>query len=311
MSTSERTTARDTVGRPLAMRQHERLLSPRRGLFITFLRNLTRTRMAIPALTVLVVLILCAIFAGQLAPFDPITDQIYSEANQGPSAKHWLGTDYLGRDILSRLLFGARVSLSVGIISVGIALVVGTVVGLTSGFFGGVIDALLMRCVDAISAFPALILTLAITSALGRGIVNAMIAIGIVSIPAFARLARAATLTVRESDYVMAGRSLGASNGRIIARYVLPNIAAPLIVQSSLLFAGAIATEAGLSFLGVGVQPPRPSWGVDLQFGYQYMEINPILAFAPGGAIFITVLACNFFGDALRVALDPRLSRRG
>jgi peptide/nickel transport system permease protein len=310
MSTPEQTTAA-AVGRPPTARRHERLLPPRRGLFVTFLRNLARTRMAIPALAVLIVLVFCAIFAAPLAPFDPVTDQIYAEANQGPSAKHWLGTDYLGRDIFSRLLFGARVSLSVGIISVGIALLVGTLVGLASGYFGGVAEALLMRCIDAISAFPALILTLAITSALGRGIVNAMIAIGIVSIPAFARLARAATLSVRESDYVMAGRALGASNARIIARYVLPNIAAPLIVQSSLLFAGAIATEAGLSFLGVGVQPPRPSWGVDLQFGYQYMEINPILAFAPGGAIFITVLACNFFGDALRVALDPRLSRRG
>ncbi len=305
------TSRRSTIGGSLATARRGAQLPRRPNRPLAFLRDLARTRMAIPALVVLILLVFCAVFAGQLAPFDPITDQIYVEANQGISAKHWLGTDYLGRDILSRLLFGARVSLSVGIISVGIALVVGTAVGVVGGYFGGAADALLMRCVDAISAFPALILTLAITSALGRGIVNAMIAIGIVSIPAFARLARAATLSAREADYVTAGRALGASDARIIARYVLPNIAAPLIVQGSLLFAGAIATEAGLSFLGVGVQPPRPSWGVDLQFGYQYMEINPILAFAPGGAIFITVLACNFFGDALRVALDPRLSRRG
>jgi peptide/nickel transport system permease protein len=304
------TSRRSTTGGILALGRRETPVA-RPNRLRAFLRNLARTRMAIPALTVLLLLIFCAIFARQLAPFDPVTDQLYAEANQGISTKHWLGTDYLGRDILSRLLFGARVSLSVGIVSVGIALVVGTTVGVVGGYFGGAIDALLMRCIDAISAFPALILTLAITSALGRGIVNAMIAIGIVSIPAFARLARAATLSAREADYVTAGRALGASDTRIITRYVLPNIAAPLIVQGSLLFAGAIATEAGLSFLGVGVQPPTPSWGVDLQFGYQYMEINPILAFAPGGAIFITVLACNFFGDALRSALDPRLSRRG
>ena len=307
MSTTDRFAART----PPAKSQRDTLAARRPNQALAFLRRLARTRMAIPALTILVLLIFCAIFAGQLAPFDPVTDQIYREANQGPSAKHWLGTDYLGRDILSRLLFGARVSLTVGIVAVGIALVVGTTVGVVGGYFGGAADAVLMRCIDAISAFPALILTLAITSALGRGITNAMIAIGVVSIPAFARLARAATLSAREADYVLAGRAIGASSTRIIWRYVLPNIAAPLIVQGSLLFAGAISIEAGLSFLGVGVQPPRPSWGVDLQFGYQYMEINPILAFAPGGAIFITVLACNFFGDALRVALDPRLSRRG
>ena len=303
------TSRQSTTGGMLALGRRETPVA-RPHRLLALLRNLARTRMAMPALTVLLLLIFCAIFARQLAPFDPVTDQLYAEANQGISAKHWLGTDYLGRDILSRLLFGARVSLSVGIVSVGIALVVGTTVGVVGGYLGGAIDALLMRCIDAISAFPALILTLAITSALGRGIVNAMIAIGIVSIPAFARLARAATLSAREADYVTAGRALGASDARIIARYVLPNIAAPLIVQGSLLFAGAIATEAGLSFLGVGVQPPTPSWGVDLQFGYQYMEINPILAFAPGGAIFITVLAFNFFGDALRSAFDPRLSRR-
>jgi ABC-type dipeptide/oligopeptide/nickel transport system permease subunit len=307
MNTSERITA----GTPSPAAGGGALAARRPNQARAFLRRLARTRMAIPALGVLVVLIVCAVFAGPLAPFDPVTDQIYREANQGPSAKHLLGTDYLGRDILSRLLFGARVSLTVGIVAVAIALVVGTLVGVIGGYFRGPADAILMRCVDAISAFPALILTLAITSALGRGITNAMIAIGIVSIPAFARLARAATLSAREADYVLAGRAIGASDARIIGRYVLPNIAAPLIVQASLLFAGAISIEAGLSFLGVGVQPPRPSWGVDLQFGYQYMELNPILAFAPGGAIFITVLACNFFGDALRVALDPRLSRRG
>lgn len=283
----------------------------RRSAGRDFFRRFLHTRMALSALIVLGLLVVCAVFANIIAPYDPITDQAYAVANKGPSAAHLLGADYLGRDILSRVIFGARVSLMVGFVAVGIGLVIGVATGLAAGFLGGAVESGLMRCTDAIWAFPALILALAITSALGRGIVNAMIAIGIVNIPAFARLARASTLSVREQEYVTAGRALGASNARIVARYVLPNIAAPIIVQASLLFAAAITTEAGLSFLGVGVQPPNPSWGGDLRTGYQYMEINPMLAFAPGIAIFITVLACNFLGDALRAALDPRLSRRG
>ena len=285
--------------------------APRRSAMRSFLRSFLRTRMALPALIVIGLLVFCAIFANVVAPYDPVTDQAYAFANTGPSATHLLGAASLGRDILSRVIFGARVSLVVGFVAVGIGLLIGVGTGLVAGFYGGAIESVLMRCTDAIWAFPALILALSITSVLGRGIVNAMIAIGIVNIPAFARLARASTLSVREQDFVTAGRALGASNARIIARYVLPNIAAPIIVQASLLFAAAITTEAGLSFLGVGVQPPTPSWGGDLRTGYQYMEINPALAFAPGIAIFITVLACNFLGDALRAALDPRLSRRG
>ncbi len=276
-----------------------------------FLRRFLRTRMTLAALIALALLIFCAIFAKVIAPYNPVTDQAYAIANKGPMAGHLLGTDYLGRDILSRVIYGSRVSLLVGLIAVGIGLFVGVTIGVVAGYMGGALDAFLMRFTDAIWAFPALILALAITSALGRGIVNAMIAIGIVNIPFFARLSRASTLSVREQDFVTAARALGASNGRIITRYVLPNIAAPIIVQGSLLFAVAITTEAALSFLGVGVQPPQPSWGLDLRYGYQYMEINPILAFAPGIAIFITVLAFNFIGDGLRAALDPRLSRRG
>jgi peptide/nickel transport system permease protein len=168
-----------------------------------------------------------------------------------------------------------------------------------------------MRVTDAIWTFPALMLALAITSALGPGIFNAMIAIGVVSIPYFARLARASTLTVRELDFVMAARTLGLSSPRIMVRHVLPNIAAPIIVQGSLALGGAIITEASLSFLGVGVQPPTPSWGIELRSGYQYMELNPSLAFFPGMAIFLTVLAFNFLGDGLRTALDPKLWQRG
>ncbi len=241
---------------------------PRRSAMRSFLRSFFRTRMALPALIVVGVLIFCAIFANVVAPYDPVTDQAYAFANKGPSATHFLGVDYLGRDILSRVIFGARVSLVVGFVAVGIGLLIGVGTGLVAGFYGGAAETVLMRCTDAIWAFPALILALSITSVLGRGIVNAMIAIGIVNIPAFARLARASTLSVREQEFVTAGRALGASNTRIVARYVLPNIAAPIIVQASLLFAAAITTEAGLSFLGVGVQPPMPSWGGDLRTGY-------------------------------------------
>lgn len=305
------TTGRSTA-RTLALDELPgRRTSARPSAARAFLRRLLRTRMTLAALVVLGLLVFCALFAGVIAPYNPVTDQAYSIANKGPIAGHLLGTDYLGRDILSRVMYGSRVSLLVGLIAVGIGLLVGVTIGVVAGYIGGALDALLMRCTDAIWAFPALILALAITSALGRGIVNAMIAIGVVNIPFFARLARASTLSLREQDFVLAGRALGASSGRIIARYILPNIAAPIIVQASLLLAVAITTEAGLSFLGVGVQPPTPSWGGDLRYGYQYLEINPILAFAPGVAIFLTVLAFNFLGDGLRAALDPRVSRRG
>jgi peptide/nickel transport system permease protein len=267
--------------------------------------------MAPLAMILLVGLATCAIFADAIAGYDPITYQSYIDANQGPSAAHWFGTDYLGRDTFSRVIYGARVSLTVGIVSVGIGLTVGVLTGMIAGFLGGKVDAGLMRVSDAIWTFPALMLALAITSALGPGIFNAMIAIGVVGIPYFARLARASTLTVRELDFVMAARTLGLSSPRIMVRHVLPNIAAPIIVQGSLALGGAIITEASLSFLGVGVQPPTPSWGIELRSGYQYMELNPSLAFFPGMAIFLTVLAFNFLGDGLRTALDPKLWQRG
>ena len=275
-----------------------------------FARRLLRTRLTPSALLVVGVLVLCALFAPVVAPYDP-TFQDYASTNRGPSTEHWFGTDYLGRDVLSRVIYGSRVSLLVGTVAVGIGLLVGVGAGVTAGFFGGKVDAVLMRATDAIWAFPALMLALAITSVLGRGVTNAMIAIGVVNIPFFARLARASTLSVREMEFVTAARALGASNPRIAFGYILPNIAAPIIVQASLLFAIAIITEAALSFLGVGVQPPRPSWGLDLRSGYQYMSTSLSQAFFPGLAIFVTVVALNFFGDGLRTALDPRLSQRG
>jgi len=282
----------------------------RRDRFGT-LRRLLRTRMTPIALAILGAFIFMAVFANAIDRYDPINFQSYSTANQGPSAAHWFGTDYLGRDMWSRLIHGSRISLTVGLISVGVGMLFGVTIGVVAGFVGGKIDSLLMRCTDAIWAFPALMLALAITSALGRGLVNSMIAIGIVGIPFFARLARASTLSTRELDYVLAARAMGASVPRILGRHILPNIAAPLIVQGSLGLGTAIITEASLSFLGVGVQPPTPSWGLELRTGYQYLELNPAVAIIPGVLIFLTVLAFNFIGDGLRTALDPRLARRG
>jgi peptide/nickel transport system permease protein len=282
-----------------------------RNTSLDTVRRMLRVRLAPLALTILGTFLLVAIFAGQIQRYDPITDQSYSEANEGPSAAHWLGTDYLGRDLWSRLVHGSRISLFVGLISVSVGLTFGVIVGVVAGFVGGKTDAVLMRITEAVWTFPALMLALAITSVLGRGLVPSMIAIGIVGIPFFARLARASTLTTRELDYVLAARALGAPTPRILGRHILPNIAAPLIVQASLGLGTAIITEASLSFLGVGVQAPTPSWGLELRTGYQYLELNPAVAIFPGLAIFLTVLAFNFLGDALRTALDPRLARRG
>jgi ABC-type dipeptide/oligopeptide/nickel transport system permease subunit len=274
-----------------------------------FARRLLRTRLTPLAVAVLLTIVVAAVFAPVVAPYDP-TFQDYASTNQGPSAAHWFGTDNLGRDILSRVIYGSRVSLLVGVVAVGIGLLVGVAVGVAAGFLGGKVDAVLMRATDAIWAFPALMLALTITSVLGRGVTNAMIAIGVVNIPFFARLARASTLAVRETDFVLAGRALGVSDLGIALRYVLPNIAATITVQASLLFAVAIITEAALSFLGVGVQPPRPSWGLDLRTGYQFMSTSLAQAFFPGLAIFVTVMAINFLGDGIRTALDPKLWRR-
>jgi peptide/nickel transport system permease protein len=273
------------------------------------LRRLRQTRLVNFGLVILGVVVLCAIFAPVISPYDPLK-QDYLAIAQAPSSAHWLGTDDLGRDVLSRIIYGSRVSLQVGAISVVIAVVFGAVLGLLSGYVGGVVDEVIMRFVDSVQAFPGLILALGLTAALGPSIRNVMIAIGFISSPTIARLARAQTLSIRESEYVAAARVSGASDSRIIARHIWPNATSPLIVQATLLVATAIVTEASLSFLGVGVQPPTPSWGSMLRTGSQYLEVAPWLAFAPGVAIFLTVLSFNFIGDGLRQVLDPRFNAR-
>ncbi len=291
----------------------QELFAPPRPIdwgIVRLLRSILQTRLAGASLAIVLVVVFAAVFAGIIAPYDPNL-QDYSAFTKAPSWQHLLGTDDLGRDVLSRIIYGSRVSLEVGIIAVGIALVAGVAIGLVAGYWGGALDDVLMRVMDAVQAFPGLILALAITAALGPGITKVMIAIGVVGTPVFARLTRAQVLSVRERDYVIASRALGAGPLRTILQHVWPNVTAPLIVQATLLVGGAIISEASLSFLGVGVQPPTASWGSMLQTGYQYMQVAPWLSIFPGLAIFLTVLSFNFLGDALRVALDPRLSRRG
>ena len=257
---------------------------------------------------VLLVVVLAAVFANALAPYDPDL-QDYNHVLEPPSASHLLGTDDLGRDVLSRIIFGARVSTSVGLVAVGLALVAGVPLGLLAAYRRGWVDDVLMRLMDAVAAFPALVLALGITAALRPGLLTVMTAVGVVYAPLFARLVRGDALSIRERDFVTAARALGAGPLRLIALHLWPNVTAPLIVLASLRVGSAIVTEASLSFLGAGVPPPTPSWGSMLRSSYQYTETAPWLALFPGAAIFLTVLATNLFGDALRSALDPRLRR--
>ena len=256
--------------------------------------------------TVFALAIVLALFAPRLAPYDPIA-QNTNVLLAPPSAAHWLGTDELGRDTLSRLIYGARASLGVALSATAIALVFGLVAGLAAGYAGGWLDNLLMRTMDGLLAFPALVLALAITASLGPNARNAAIAIGITGIPAFARLVRGQVLATKHLDFVAGAHAVGASSLRIVTRHILPNISAPVIVQTSLAVPAAIIAEAVLGFLGLGVQPPTPSWGSMINDAKSYMEQDPLLVIAPGAIIFATVLALNFLGDALRDALDPRL----
>jgi len=275
-----------------------------------FLRRLLKVRGASAGLVVVALVIFMAIAAPVISPYDPMRQDLLATL-QAPSGVHPFGTDDLGRDVLSRVIYGSWVSLEVGLISIGVALFCGVLVGLAAGYRGGLTDDILMRVMDAISAFPSLVLALAITSALGAGIGNTMIAIGVVYTPLFARLVRSQALTIRELDYCLAARTIGAGPLRMMFKHIWPNATAPIIVQASLSVSSAIIVEASLSFLGVGVLPPTPSWGSILNDGYKVLEIAPWMAIAAGGAIFLTVLGLNFLGDGLRTALDPRMSRRG
>jgi len=255
---------------------------------------------------VLVVLILLAALAPLVSPYDPVKQDFRANSDP-PSMAHPMGADELGRDVLSRVMWGARVSLQAGAIAASIALVIGSTLGMLAAFYGGRADGLIMRSMDVMLAFPYLLLAITVVAVLGPGLLTAMIAIGIVYIPGYARVVRSAVLVVRSREYVEAARTLGASDARVMSQHVLPNVMAPVIVQVTLSVGTAIIDTAGLSFLGLGTQPPTPDWGNMLAQGRSYLLDAPWIATFPGLAILVTVLSFNLMGDALRDAMDPRL----
>ena len=270
------------------------------------LSALLANRLAAAGLVVLALLILAAVFADLVAPYS-FTDDEIARRLEPPSRDHWFGTDELGRDVLSRVIFGARVSLQVGAVAVGISLVLGTLIGLISGYRGGWVDAVLMRTMDVLFSFPVVLLAIAIVAVLTPSLVNTMIAIGVVFTPIFARVVRGSVLSVREEVYVEAARALGGKDVRILSKHVLANSWAPIIVQATVSMGITILVAAGLGFLGLGVQSPTPEWGTMLGDGRQYIYSHPHMTTYPGLAIFLAVLAFNLLGDGLRDALDPRL----
>jgi len=272
----------------------------------TLWRTLRRHRLAVAGLIVLGLLVFSAVFANVVAPFSPYLIKM-PERLRGPSWQHLLGTDDFGRDVLSRVIHGSRISLEVGAIAVGIAVTVGVTLGVSAAYIAGRLDSIIMRAMDIVLAFPAILLAIGIMAILGPSTANVMIAIGIVYVPIFARVVRGSALQVKAQEYVEAARAMGASDQRIIRRHVLPGVLDTIIVQVSLSLAFAILAEAALSFLGLGTQPPTPSWGSMLSSGREWIERAPWLTIFPGIAIFVTVLALNVIGDGLRDALDPRL----
>ncbi|MCB1492859.1 MAG: ABC transporter permease [Rhodobiaceae bacterium] len=265
-------------------------------------------RAALVSFAFFLTITLACVFAPLIAPYDPVAISLSAKLKP-PSFAHWLGTDYFGRDVLSRVLYGGQLSLTVALLVVVSSTLVGVPIGLLSGFAGGRIDNLLMRTMDAFLTFPPLLLAVAIVGVLGPSIENVMLALALVRVPVFARIVRSSTLSIREEVYIAAARVLGASWFRIVVFHVLRNAIAPIVVQITIVFAGAIVSEASISFLGLGAQPPTPSWGRDLNEARRYLEDAPWLLFGPAMAIMISVLSVNFIGDGLRDALDPRAWR--
>ncbi len=273
-------------------------------------QRLCRNKMAMLGLGILVILALGAIFADVIADYDTmVVAQDVKNRLQGPSAAHWFGTDEFGRDIFARMLHGSRVSLVVGLISVSISLILGGTLGAFAGFYGGRVDNIIMRIMDIFLAVPSILLAMTIVAALGTDLIYVMLAIGVSGIPSYARIVRAAVMSVKDQEFVESARAIGASSPTIIFREILPNCMAPIIVQATLSVAGAILSTASLSFIGLGVQPPAPEWGAMLSSGRNYLRDSVHLTLFPGLAIVITILALNLLGDGLRDALDPRLKQ--
>lgn len=278
------------------------------GAFVTIFRRLKANPLSMAGAAIVVLFIAMAVFAPWIATHDPAAQSL-REKLQPPSADHWFGTDDLGRDLFSRIVYGARVSLQIGLAAVLIALVVGSALGLIAGYYGGRIDAAIVVLIDILLAFPGVLLAIAIIAILGPGLENTAIAIGIYSIPQYARVMRGSVISIRNSQYVEAARSIGAGDARIMLVHILPNVVAPLIVLSTLRMASAILSASTLSFLGLGAQPPTPEWGAMLSRGRTYMMLAPYIMFFPGVSLLLVILGFNLFGDALRDALDPRMKR--
>ena len=276
--------------------------------WIDGLRRLRRNKIALFGLGVILFFILMAIFAPFLAPEDPLKQNLYNKS-MPPSRGNLLGTDALGRDLMSRIIYGSRISLLIGIISVGLAMIIGVPLGVSSGYYGGMVDNIIMRIMEVILSFPSILLAIFIVATLGPGLRNTMIAVGLVAIPVYARITRASVLSVKEQDYVEAARALGGSDFRIMSRSIVPNSLSPLIVQSTLGMATAILDAAGLSFLGLGAQPPIAEWGAMLSDGRSLILSAPWVITFSGVAILLSVIGFNLLGDGLRDALDPRLKR--
>ncbi|MDP9274150.1 MAG: ABC transporter permease subunit [Chloroflexota bacterium] len=281
---------------------------PVRGLRLVARAPVLANPLNVVALALIAVFAACALLAPVLAPYDPLVQELGSRLRP-PSSEHWLGTDSLGRDIASRILYGARISLIIGVVVVATAGVVGTVIGLVAGYAGGLVDEALMRLTEVFLAFPALILAMAIAGALGPSLTNAIIAIAAVTWAVYARLTRGQILSLRRREFVEAARAIGATRTRIVLRHLLPNALAPLMIQASFDLGSSIIAAAGLSFIGFGAQPPTPEWGVMISEGRNYISTQPWLSLFPGLAILLAVGSFNLLGDGLRDAFDPRLSR--
>jgi peptide/nickel transport system permease protein len=271
------------------------------------LRRVLRSRSALVGGSVLLLVVLAALAAPLISPYDPIKTNQRLPLDP-PSAVHLMGTDRFGRDILSRVLWAGQASLPIGLVSVAIGLLVGVSVGLLAGYYGGWVDAISMRLVDLLLAFPGILLALAIVAVLGGSLFNLMIAVGIAAIPEYVRITRGTVLSLKEREFVMAARVIGCRGPAIMVRHILPNVVAPLIVLATLGMAAAIITGAALSFLGLGIKPPTPEWGNMLAEGREFLQRAPWVAFFPGAAIMLTVLSINLLGDGLRDALDPRMN---
>ena len=297
------------TGKTATIEQPKRF-SPRVEAYKAFWKRLIKNKAAAVGGFLILLFVIASLVVSLWGPsfltYDPVKVDVLNKL-QAPSKEHWFGTDNFGRDIFTRILYGMPLTLKVGFFSVAMGGIVGVILGVVSGYYGGIVDTLIMRVMDVLLAFPGILLALAIVSVLGGSLTNVIIAVSIFSVPAFARIVRGSTLSVRKLEYIDAVRALGASNFRIIFKHILPNVMSPIIVQLTLRIATAILTASGLSFLGLGAQPPDPEWGAMLNDGRTYMKSAPHIILFPGIMIVIVVLAFNIFGDGLRDALDPKM----